>query len=343
MRILIIGGSGRFIGARVVDELAGLGHQIGVFARPGAAVRGGVRRFVGDRRRISDHAAELRAFAPEVVVDVILGSEAHARALVDTFRGVAQRIVAISSMDVYRSCGVLHRLEPGPLEPLPLTEASPLRTRLQTYPPAQIAMLQHLFGWLDQEYDKIPVERALLADKALPATVLRLPMVYGPGDKLHRFFPLLKRMDDGRAAILMAEDLAAWRGTKGYVNDVAAAIAAATVSDRAAGRIYNVGEANVRTELEWARAVATITGWRGNLVTLPMENMPAHLQTPANFQQHWVADTTRIREETGFSERVDRDEALRRTIEWERANPPADINLNQFDYAAEDAVIASRT
>ena len=97
---------------------------------------------------------------------------------------------------------------------------------------------QHLFGWLDQEYDKIPVERALLADKALPATVLRLPMVYGPGDKLHRFFPLLKRMDDGRSAILMAEDLAAWRGTKGYVNDVAAAIAAATASDRAAGRIY---------------------------------------------------------------------------------------------------------
>src|SRR5437588_1294015 len=191
MRILIIGGSGRFIGARVVDELAGLGHQIGVFARPGAAVRGGVQRFVGDRRRISDHAAELRAFAPEVVVDVILGSEAHARALVDTFRGVAQRIVAVSSMDVYRSCGVLHRLEPGPLEPLPLTEASPLRTRLQTYPPTQIAMLQHIFRWLDDEYDKIPVERAVLSDPELAGTVLRLPMVHGPGDKLHRFFPIL--------------------------------------------------------------------------------------------------------------------------------------------------------
>jgi hypothetical protein len=54
-------------------------------------------------------------------------------------------------MDVYRACGVLHGTEPGPLEPLPLTEASPVRTTLQTYPPAQVAMLQQVFGWLDGE------------------------------------------------------------------------------------------------------------------------------------------------------------------------------------------------
>jgi len=32
-------------------------------------------------------------------------------------------------------------------------------------------------------------------------------------------------------------------------------------------------------------------------------------------------------------------EALRRTIEWERANPPA-YEPAQFDYAAEDAALA---
>jgi hypothetical protein len=30
------------------------------------------------------------------------------------------------------------------------------------------AMLQQVFGWLDGEYDKIPVERAILRDSPLP-------------------------------------------------------------------------------------------------------------------------------------------------------------------------------
>jgi hypothetical protein len=33
------------------------------------------------------------------------------------------------------------------------------------------------------------------------------------------------------------------------------------------------------------------------------------------------------------------DEAIRRTVEWERANPPLAINPQQFDYAAEDAAM----
>ena len=80
------------------------------------------------------------------------------------FRGRARRVVAVSSMDVYRACGVLHGSEPGGLEPLPLTEDSPVRTVLRTYPPATIRALQSVFGWLDDDYDKIPVERAVRGD-----------------------------------------------------------------------------------------------------------------------------------------------------------------------------------
>ena len=50
-------------------------------------------------------------------------------------------------------------------------------------------LLQQVFGWVDDAYDKIPVERAVLGNPALPGIVLRLPMVYGPGDRLHRFTP----------------------------------------------------------------------------------------------------------------------------------------------------------
>ncbi|HEY0419540.1 MAG TPA: hypothetical protein VGC80_08470, partial [Acetobacteraceae bacterium] len=33
------------------------------------------------------------------------------------------------------------------------------------------------------------------------------------------------------------------------------------------------------------------------------------------------------------------DEAIRRTIEWERSNPPGEFNPHRFDYAAEDAAL----
>ena len=341
MHLLVIGGSGEFIGARVVDALVAEGHEVAVFSRVPPR-RGDVRHIAGDRRRLGDHTASLRAAAPDIVIDAILSSAPQVLQLQDVFRGVAKRIVALSSQDVYRACGVLHRLEPGDLEPLPLTESSPLRTKLQTYPPAQIAKLQQIFGWLDEEYDKIPVERAVLSDERLPGTVLRLPMVYGPGDKLHRFFPIVKRISDRRPAIILTEQFAAWRGTKGYVDEAAAAIAAAAASERAAGRVYNIGEPDTLSELEWARMMAGAMGWRGEFVIVPNDRAPMHLQTPANFAQHWVADTTRVRSELGYRERIGREERVRRTIDWELANPSTQVDPAQFNYAAEDDALAAR-
>ena len=341
MKILVIGGTG-FIGPHVIRALVAGGHQVAVFHRNAceSELPPGVQDILGDRRELEAHHIAFRAFAPEIVLDVILSSGRQASALMHLFRGRARRVVAVSSMDVYRACGVLHGSEPGDLEPLPLTEDSPVRTVLRTYPPERITMLQSVFGWLDDEYDKIPVEQAVLGDPKLPGTVLRLPMVYGPGDPLHRFFPLLKRIDDGRPALLFADDFAEWRGSKGYVENVGAAIALAAVSEKAAGRIYNVAEPDVPTEREWAERVAKATGWGGRIVVLPRERTPKHLILPGNTRQHWVASSKRIREELGYREPVALDEALRRTIEWEGAHPPP-FNQAQFDYAAEDAALSA--
>ncbi|MBX3157630.1 MAG: NAD-dependent epimerase/dehydratase family protein [Deltaproteobacteria bacterium] len=338
MRVLLIGGSG-FIGPHVAAELAKQGHELAIFHRGRVAIPHH-RSIHGERSRLAASRDAIAAFAPDVVVDLITSSERHATDLIATMRGITRRLVVLSSMDVYRACGVLHGFEPGPLEPLPLTEKSPLRTKLQTYPPKQIAMLQQVFGWLDAEYDKIPAERALLADGELAVTILRLPMVYGPGDALRRLHPLVKRIDDGRNAIIVP--VAPWRASKGYVEDVAFAIAlAAQDTGRTKSVVYNVGERDALSELEWAEFVAQVAGWRGELVTLPEELMPPHLRVPGNALQDWVADTSRIRRELGFAERVSRDEALRRTIAWERSAPVGFVP-HRFDYPAEDLAIARR-
>ena len=120
---------------------------------------------------------------------------------------------------------------------------------------------------------------------------------------------------------------------------MAAALALAAVSPSAAERVYNVAERPAWSELEWALKIAAATGWDGELVTLPMGQMPAHLVRPGNSAQHWAADSTRIREELGYNEPIALEEAIRRTVEWERANPPGEFNPHALDYTAEDAAL----
>jgi nucleoside-diphosphate-sugar epimerase len=343
VRILVIGGSG-FLGPPIVAGLSRGGHEVAVLHRGGAArppLPAGVVEIRGDRMRLGEAAPDIHRFSPDVILDLILSSGAQARELMRVLRGVAKRVVAASSLDVYRATGVVYGSEPGGLEPLPLTESSALRTRLQTYPPAQIALLQKAFGWLDEGYDKIPVEREVLGDPELAGTVLRLPIVYGPGDKLHRFHPVVKRIADGRPAIPLGEGMAGWRATRAYVDNVADACVLATTDERASGRVYNVGEPDAPSEIEWVRLAARAMGWDGQVVVLPAHLTPEHLRAPGNVAQHWIADTARIRAELGWTERVPRDEALRRTVQWERANPPGEFNPHPFDYEAEDAALAA--
>jgi nucleoside-diphosphate-sugar epimerase len=253
---------------------------------------------------------------------------------------MARRVVALSSMDVYRAIGLVHGTEPGPLQPLPLTETSDLRNVPHPYSPEALKMTRKIFDWIDDDYDKIPVERAILSDPHLPGTVLRLPAVYGPGDPLHRFFPLLKRMDDGRQKIIFWDELAAWRWSRGFVENVAAAIALAATAEAAAGQIYNVAEEPALSELELAKKIAAAAGWQGDFVLLPRERTPEHLQLLRRADQHWVASTKKIRDELGYRNPVPLDNAIRLTVEWERAHPPRHIDPRQFDYAAEDAALA---
>jgi hypothetical protein len=65
------------------------------------------------------------------------------------------------------------------------------------------------------------------------------------------------------------------------------------------------------------------------------------MRPTVDHSQDFVADTGRIRRELGYQETVPRDEALRRTVEWERANPPETVDPVRFDYAAEDAALAT--
>jgi nucleoside-diphosphate-sugar epimerase len=231
-----------------------------------------------------------------------------------------------------------------------VSEDGPLRERLYPHRSDPPRAADDLHRGLDL-YDKIPVERRFMDQPEFRGTVLRLPAVYGPGDDQHRLFPYLKRMDDGRPAVLLAQSLARWRWTRGYVENVAEAIVRAVVDERAAGRIYNVGEPDALSEAGWVEAIGRAARWSrpsdrwrggnpGRVLAVPEAQLPETMRPRVDYSQDCVADTGRLRRELSYTEPVPRDEALGRTVEWERANPPERIDPDRFDYAAEDAVLA---
>lgn len=335
MRILIIGGTG-FIGTHVLRYLLDEGHEVIVFHRGQTETTSPpvIQQIFGDRRALPEFAATFRQFSPQVTLDVIPYSEQDALTLMQTLRGITERVVALSSQDVYRAYGLFTRLEEGLPEAAPYDEDAPLRTQLYPY---------HRFARrpddLTYHYEKILVERSVMNEPVLSGTILRLPQVYGPGDRQHRLFDYLKRMDDGRRAILLDEARYGWRWTRGYVENVAAAIAQAVTDKRAAGRIYNIGEPEALTEAEWVRAIGNAAGWDGEIVAVPEGMLPAHLAAPYDWRQPLAAETNRIRTELGYEEKIPRDEALRGAVEWERANPPQEIDAKRFDYAAEELAL----
>jgi nucleoside-diphosphate-sugar epimerase len=321
VRVLVVGGTG-FIGGPAVRRLVSSGHDAAVFHRgesgeTASHLPASVERFVGDRRHIAARADTLRAWKPDVVVDFIAFTEADVRGVLDVFRGVARRLVVLSSLDVYRAYDRFVRAQTGPPEPTPIGEDAPLRE--VPFPRRRWASGPGDAAW---EYDKIPVERAALADPHVPGTVLRLPAVYGPGDRRRRRVgAYVERMDSGSAELELDADLSRWRWTRGYVDDVADAIATASTDPRASGCTYNVGEEAPLGEGEWVRAIARVAGYAGRVVERERAELPAEVARELDahdFAHDIVLDTSRIQRELGWRPRVPQGEGLAASVAWER-------------------------
>ncbi len=337
MRVLVIGGT-NFIGPHVVAALDRLGAEITVYHRGihEPALPPAVRHVHSPRASVPflHFPSDLTRPAPDVVLHMFPIGEDDTRTAVAHFAGIAKRMVAISSGDVYRAYGRLLGSEPGPAEPVPLKENAALRESFYPYRGTAAGPADWTY-----HYEKILVERAVLASSVPAGTVLRLPAVYGPGDPYRRLRSYIKRMDDGRPAILLERSQAAWRWTHGYVENVAHAIAVAVLDQRAAGRIYNIGESSVPTMAERVRLIGRVAGWDGAIVPLPADRLPQHLRAPYEPRQDLVVDVTRFRTELDFTEPLTTEEGLRRTIAWERVNPPETGDPGPAEYAAEDAAL----
>lgn len=283
MKVLVIGGT-RFIGAHVVRQLHEAGSAVTVLHRGRST-----NPILPDVEHVVDAGAAYPIISfPEavrrdwdVVVHMVAMGAADGAAAAQAFTGRAGRLVLISSSDVYRAYGRLTKAEPGPPEPTPLREDAPLRSVLYPY-----RGMEEQIGAYAHDYEKILAEQAVRGAMGLDWAILRLAKVYGPEDNA----------DLG--TVYGFAGVPDWRWTHGHVQNVAAAIATAATHPSARNAVFNIGEATTPTMGE-------------RLARLPARSGEAPVPPPFDYDQPFVIDTSKIRQDLGYADPLDEAAAIR--------------------------------
>jgi nucleoside-diphosphate-sugar epimerase len=305
MRLLLLGGTG-FIGGRVAEQLLRDGHEVAVVHRGRQAPPRGAVSLIVNREDTDPLAEALAAFRPTAIVDMIAYTVRDAERLLAALPAGLQSLTVISSGDVYAAYGAFRGLDLRPEQPGPASEDDALRRSRYPYRSDATPGDELL-----HDYDKILVEERYQRESPVPVTILRLPMVYGPGDPHGRLDAEVARLRGAPGGVLeLHPDEAGWRCTRGYVEDVALAVGLAATHPGAAGRTYNVGEAEALTTVEWLTSIATAIGSHARIVSTGS----AAPSQSVDWSVPVITATDRIRRELGFVELVGRPEGLRRTI-----------------------------
>ncbi|MFF2052834.1 NAD-dependent epimerase/dehydratase family protein [Leifsonia sp. NPDC058194] len=330
---IVLGGTG-LLGRATALRLATSGWQVTVTGRdparmPVALTEAGVVHERSDRRDPAALAAVLGRGA-DLVMDALCFTADDARSLLPHLAGVGAT-VAFSSKAVYVDAEGRHINSPErPRFP------DPVREDAATLEPAWDGSYRSREGY---GRNKVAAERVLL-ESSHPVTILRASKVHGVGAALPREWHFVRRVLDRRRAVLLAH-----RG-RGFDHPTAAANAAALVEVVAplpGSRILNTADPDVPTGLDIARIVAAVLGHRWDEILVDDGTPGWH---PWDVVPGIELDLTAARG-LGYRPVGDYAATVRPAIEWAAsfgAEPPwaADVDEDDFDYAAEDAYLRAR-
>jgi nucleoside-diphosphate-sugar epimerase len=308
MRVLFIGGTGP-VGLSSLPHLQAAGHELAV-AHTGAhepdAARD-VEHLNGERGELLAPDGPAERWRPDAIIDTFAGGAtgAKARGLGEFARRIdAARVVAVSSMDVYRHCADAGVDDNPPAElahdPLPLSEDSPQR---EGPSPGGGAI-----------HDNVAMEDALPGDR--PVAILRPGAIYGPYDhpNVLREWYLVGKVVRGERTLQLPDG-----GTQLFhrvaVDRVGRAVAAAIERAPRGAWACNVADPVDFTYGGLARLVANRFGWEWDCEPVPWEQS----DHPWNVRQPVFSDTTRLRETLSVTG-PDPVEATLAQLDWLWAN-----------------------
>lgn len=155
----------------------------------------------------------------------------------------------------------------------------------------------------------------------------------------------MRRVLDGRRQLIIADDGIKLE-SRAYVENAAhAALLAVDQPEASAGRNYAVADEKIYTMRQRIEAIARHMKHEFEFIDMPYDiALPCHVLW-RHSRGHRIRDTYRLRDELGYRDVVDADEAIRRSVDWLLNNRPerggeAEIQLGDtFDYLREDRLI----
>lgn len=177
-------------------------------------------------------------------------------------------------------------------------------------------------------------------------TYIGHPETYGPRQHSPPFWCVIKRIQDGRRQMIIA-DGGIKISQRAYGENCAQSVLLCVDKPKeSAGQYFVVGEQPLHTERQLIELIAETMGAELELVDLPYP-----LAKPAHYQWllgpgHRVHDDTKIRRVLGYREKVEPGEAVIRSVHWIIENAPRlheewESQMHDtFDYPAEDQLIA---
>ena len=321
MRVAVIGGTG-FIGRAIVAELDAAGHAVLVVHRGQREIEGStvLEHAHVDRHDVAGLIAALDRFGADALIDGIALTARDADDVLTAVPG-ALRMLALSSMDVYRAFGALHAGTES--DPLPIDETSPVRDNRYPYR-GKIPKMD--------EYEKLDVEDRFLWRGA---TIIRLPMVYGEHDPQRREEPVLRRIRSGRERLPIGAGN--WLCTRGYVGEMARGVRLALERYDAAGEVFNLGESRTVTMRAHYEQIVAASGSSISLERVEDRLLPPDLGLTAAIRQHLLCSSAKARERLGWVH-ADPSECVGRSVRWHLEHPPTDPDP---DFSADDAALAA--
>ncbi len=331
---LVVGGTGP-TGPHILRGLLERGYDVSIFHRgthePPDLPE--VRHVHGD-----PHFAEtIDVAVGRGKYDVVLAAYGRTTLLAEAFRGRAGHFLAIGGAPRYAGFNEPHRLIPGG-PALPIREDAPSALTVDAEGSPAIAFARRM----------VQVEQAVFA--AHPdAIYLIYPIVYGPRTVWPWEWSVIKRVLDGRVALLIADQGHAVQSRVAAHNAAEFVLRAIDRAVAAKGQLYNVGDDLQYSVRQWVELLLERLGSTAQIVSVPSEVAPwvkaMYVPTSVSLGEHSLFDTSKARHELGYRDVVGVRDGIDELLAWYRANPvdptrsPAFVD--SFDYDTEDALLRS--
>jgi nucleoside-diphosphate-sugar epimerase len=331
-RAFLLGGSGQ-TGRALVPRLQERGWDVVVGSRGERELPPGVDHVQVDRAD-TDVLKQALGKGADVLVDFVAFEKEHAEQLL-ALKELTGCLVVISTASVYtdrdgRTFDEAQTPEQFPRFPVPISE----RTQPTVEP-----------GDANYSTKKAAIERVLLGQDAVPATLIRAGAIYGPGGSVREWYFVKRVLDERRYVIL--GDLGRSRFHPISTENLAELIWLA--AEHPGSRVLNAGDPGPPTLLEISRAIAAALGHEWTEVLLPTLGEPC--ETPWSCPRPVVLDMTEAAFEVGYRPVTTYERAVRATCEWlveatkerpwEELMPRmAEYMQDSFRYEAEDELLS---